>query len=302
MRNVNLVIIVILSFLGFSCEDFEDGQSIPSYIQVDTFLLVDNPNIEEGALTQNFTDVWVFVDDQSIGAFELPTEQIPVLVEGKHKLTIAPGVKYNGMSGTRGYYQFIELLINDTFNFVKDSIRNILPEVRYADNTWFEWKENFEQGQNFISLVPTINSDTSLRIYPRGDQQGNAGAGYLISNDTTEVSVLEVASPADPSTASPGYDLPSGRPVFLEIEYNTNIKMIVGLFIRDLGVSVTQHSIVVINPTDGVWKKMYVNLTPTISGFSQADYYYVFVRADYEASSDSPQILLDNLKLIYSIY
>jgi len=111
---------------------------------------------------------------------------------------------------------------------------------------------------------------------------------------------LEIASPADPSTPTLGFDLPSSQPVFLEIEYNTNIKMIVGLYIRELGVSITQHSIVVINPSGGVWKKMYVNLSPTITSFSQADYYYVFVRADYEASSESPQVLLDNLKLLYT--
>lgn len=295
-KHYYLVLISILAFIGFSCEDFEDDQTIPSYLQVEDFILVDNPNIEEGALTQNFSDVWVYVDDQTIGAFEIPTEQIPVLEEGEHKLTLAPGIKYNGMSGTRGPYQFIELLIIEDFNFVKDSIIEFVPQVRYADNTWFEWKENFEQGQGFISIVPTINSDTSLQIYPRSDSQGNAGAGFL----SLISPVLEVVSPADPSTPTLGFDLPAGQPVFLEIGYNTNIKMIVGLFIRELGVSITQHSIVVINPSHGVWKKMYVNLSPTITDFNDADYYYVFVRADYEASSEAPQVLLDNLKLIYT--
>ena len=136
-----------------------------------------------------------------------------------------------------------------------------------------------------------------MQLYPREDLHfGNAGAGYL----NQDYKVLEVSAPADPSTAANGFELPNGKPVFLEIEYNTNNQMIVGLFIRELGVSVITHPIVVINPTGGTWKKMYVNLTPTVSDNPQADYFYVFIRSDKEASVETPTILIDNLKLIYS--
>ncbi len=296
-KNLYLLILTLLILSSISCEKFEGEQTIPSYIQVDDFILEDNPNIEEGALTHNFSDVWVYVDDQTIGAFELPTDQIPVLKEGKHKLTLVPGVKYNGMSGTRGPYTFIEPFIIEDFYFIKDSIIKVEPEVMYYNNTWLEWHENFEHGAGNISLIPTSNSCDSLQLYPREDLQfGYAGASYL----NQDCKVLEVSAPDDPSTAASGFDLPTGKPVFLEIEYNTNNQMIVGLFIRELGVSIITHPIVVINSTDGVWKKMYVNLTPTVSDNYQADYFYVFIRSDKEASVESPILLIDNLKLIYS--
>ncbi|MCD4682792.1 MAG: hypothetical protein K8R86_05885 [Bacteroidales bacterium] len=298
-KNLYLFILTFLILFSIACERFEGDQTIPSYIQVDTIILVDNPLIEEGALTHNFTDVWVYVDDQTIGAFELPTDQIPVLQEGEHKLTLIPGIKKNGISGTRTPYTFIEPFIIKDFQFVIDSIIKVVPDVQYYDSViWFEWQENFEHGAGNISLIPTSNSDTSLQLFPREElQYGNAGAGYL----NQDYKVLEVSAPADPSTAAPGFDLPKVRHVFLEIEYNTNNQMIVGLFIRELGVSVITHPIVVINSTDGVWKKMYVNLTPTVSDNYQADYFYVFIRSDKEASVESPILLIDNLKLIYNL-
>ena len=247
-------------------------------------------------ISHNITDVWVYVDDEIIGAFELPAERIPVLLEGKHKLTLAPGIKYNGMSGTRGPYPFLEPDIDTGFIFYIDSIVKVSPVVRYYNTTFAAWLEDFDDASN--SLQPSPDSDTISAIpYPMNHRIqcfiGNAsGKGNL----DQEHPVLEVASYNE---EVPGIVLPTNTaPVFLEMQYNIDIQLIVGLFIIETGVQITRHPIVVLNPTYGDWKKIYVNMTPTVSDNVNADYFNVFIRAEIPAGLNSAVIKIDNLKLL----
>ena len=277
-----------------SCDKFKGDQEIPAYIQIDTFILVKNPLIEEGTQTQNITDVWVFVDDQTIGAFELPAV-VPVLESGTHKLTVLPGVLYSGMSGTRGPYPFMEPVIIEDYEFIEDSVRILAPVTKYRETTIFAWYEDFED--NHISLEPTVNSDTILNYLeysPADTDFGTAsGIAYLDSEHIT----LECATNV---TSGDGIELPgNGAPVFLELDYNINHPLVVGLYVYEFGGQITQHPVVVINPSDGKWKKMYINLSSAVSGFKDAEFFNVFIRSDKVEGYDDPVIMIDNFKLLH---
>jgi hypothetical protein len=280
-----------------ACEKFEGSQTIPSYIQLDSFQLVANPEVELGKLTENFTDVWVYADDQLIGAFEMSTYHIPILLEGIHKLTLYPGVEYNGVSGTRGPYLFVEPAEYPEFELYPDSIIKIdPPQVKYYATTELPWYEDFETGT--ISLKPTTNSDTVMEYFPFDPVHplyGNAaGAGYLAGGNIT----LEVTS--ESADEPEGFVLPANSaPVVLEIDYNSNNTFIVGVVIIEVGVEITQHPVVVVNPTGGSWNKIYVNLTPTVNTYYNADYFKVFFRMDKTSGVEKATLLLDNIKLIY---
>ncbi len=96
----------------------------------------------------------------------------------------------------------------------------------------------------------------------------------------------------------PVFKFPNGVPVIFEMEYNSNNLILVGVFIKN-GRSITQHSILVLNPSDNEWKKAYVNLTPTVAKNPNADAFNVFIRADKESGVETATILLDNFKLIH---
>lgn len=287
-------LLLLLSAIGNSCEKFEGTQTIPSYISVDSFHLIANPLLELGVPTQNISDVWVYVDDQIIGAFELPAEKIPILSEGMHKLTLIAGIKYNGMSGTRGPYPFYEPAIDTTFMLFIDSMVNVNPTITYYNTTYAAWYEDFEDGT--ISLEPSDDSDTSFQLVafdPVHPLYGDAcGVAYL----TGEQNIFESATYDEDVT---GIELPkASAPVFLELEYNINYPLVVGLFVIQVGVQILRHPIAVLNPTNGEWKKIYINMTPAVSYYYSADYYNVFFRVDRSSVTDTAIIKIDNLKLI----
>jgi hypothetical protein len=94
--KITLLLFLFIPLL-FSCNKFDGDQTIPSYIHIDKITVVDNPTLNEGSLSNKITDAWVYVDEELIGAFELPAT-FPVLKKGKHKISIHPGIKLNGIS------------------------------------------------------------------------------------------------------------------------------------------------------------------------------------------------------------
>ena len=60
------------------------------------------------------------MDDQLIGAFELPAT-VPILQNGKHRVSMYAGVIYNGISGTRGNYLFTKPRVYNSMELFIDS-------------------------------------------------------------------------------------------------------------------------------------------------------------------------------------
>lgn len=287
-----------------SCEKFKEGQSIPSYIRIDSVILKNNPQVESGNyLTQNYSDIWVYVDDQSIGAFELRGTKaedpliIPVLEQGLHKLSIYAGIKLNGIAATRLPYPMVQPMIYEDFLFTMDSITQVIPfpTVSYYESCTFSWIEEFEDGS--ISFEKTNNSDTTMTSYPHNPPSSTLGYQSGIAWVDAEKPVFEVISTVP---EVPGFVLPSsGQPVILEIEYNINVPMAVGILIRRINVGNTQHPVLVLTPTNGEWNKVYVNFTAVIGANPPGDYYNVYFRAEYQTYVEVGEIKMDNLKLIY---
>ncbi len=277
-----------------SCDKFEGDQTVPAYVRIDTIYLGNNPMLEEGALTHNFTDVWVYLNDNLLGAYELPAT-VPVLASGQNKLTLYPGIKLNGMSGTRTPYVFIEPKEYENFNFVVDSVIERNPTVTFRDNIVFAWLENFEDAS--LSLKPTSNSDTTMNriLYSSANPPYGlaSGAGYTdAAHPVLEMTTFD--------NEAGGFDFPRyGEYVLMEMEYNTNVRMLVGLFVHDYASGIIQHSVVILNPTASQWKKIYVNFTPAIDQYNSADYFNVFFRSEKQSGEEVDYVYLDNLKVIY---
>lgn len=285
-----------------SCKDFEGPQTVPAYLRIDTVRVSCDYYIY-GANTHNFTDVWVSLDDNDQGAFELPA-MIPVLAEGPHKIAIYPGIKVNGIAQTRADYPFMAPAEYEELNFVKDSVTTLVPTFSYypdGDNLHVRWIEDFDGG--FVSLEATSTSDVAI-TRASGSQAWHDSLGVyslysgkvVLTSDTLRFQV---------STSEQFEDLPTTESAcMLEMDYKCSDTCLVGLYYRESG-RIYEYPVLRVSPTgpSGVeptkWKKIYVNIGPYLVENKNADYFKLYFSSWNPRNAGTQYFYFDNLKLIY---
>lgn len=285
-----------------SCKDFEGSQTVPAYIRIDTVRVSCDYYIY-GAYTHNFSDVWVYVDGDIVGAFELPA-MVPVLKEGTHSLAIYPGIKVNGIAQTRADYPFMAPAEYPSINLVKDSVIQLVPTFTYypeGDNLHVRWKEDFDGG--FVSLESTSTSDVSFQRV-NGPMAWHDTLG-IYSSYSGKVVLASESLKFQLVTSEQFEDLPTqGSACMLEMDYKCSDTCLFGMFYHEKN-NIYDYPILRVNPTveSGVdpvqWKKIYINVGPYLVDYENSDY-FKFYFSSWSSRNDGPQYFyFDNLKLIY---
>ncbi|MFT4756310.1 MAG: hypothetical protein ACI91R_000955, partial [Vicingaceae bacterium] len=68
MKKIYQLVAIIVSVSFLSCEDKK--AIIPGYLKIDDVILAST--LGQGSSTDRITDINVFINDQSLGIFELP--------------------------------------------------------------------------------------------------------------------------------------------------------------------------------------------------------------------------------------
>ena len=124
MLKHNFSFFIILILFCFACNKEEE---IPSYIGINDFNLTSNSSFGEN--TENITDVWIYIDENLQGVYEIPVT-FPVLNKGLQNIRIKAGVKANGIASTRIQYPFYTSYL-DTVELVENETINISPSFSY---------------------------------------------------------------------------------------------------------------------------------------------------------------------------
>lgn len=296
-KSTLIIPIIILSLLGLvSCEKFEGNQTVPAYLTIDTIGLKVEAGIQ-GSASANITDAWVYVDDQLIGAFELPAT-IPLLVTGQHKVFIRPGIILNGMLSLRTYYPFYNP-ITKTLKFAPDSVTRMPQQsvngksavyTTYTEKTYITWAENFDDQS--LTIDTTSDSNVAFELTNSGDTNTFEGAFSGKIRLTSDTDVFEAVT-------TENYALPQlAAPVFLEINYKGTNSFTIGVF-ANTTEQVVQQPVVDIYPKAN-WNKIYVNLTSIVSSFTTAKKFSIFIGATKDADVSTGEIYIDNMKLVYN--
>ncbi len=288
-RYLHFLILLLLFSLLLSlttCEKFSGDQTIPAYLKINTIALTtDKPSIV-GSVSQNITDAWVYVDDELIGAFQLPAK-FPVLEQGNHFVQIFAGIKKNGIATTRTSYPFYAPIKLD-LTFTPDSVITIdKAPTTYESSTMFLLIEDFE-GPG-MALDTTPRSLVGVAKTDPGSAKTFEGNHSAIIELTKDKNHLEWVSHSS-------YTIPSA-PVYLEMNFNTNNNLTVGVVVY-MYQSLVQQSVFTALPTNGQWKKIYIDLTTSLNNYSGATAFKVYYIADLDSDSDSGEILLDNIKVV----
>ena len=275
-----------LLLMQTSCEKFSGDQTIPAYLSIDSIYLQTDFQ-EEGTTSQNITDAWVYVDDILIGTFQMPA-RFPVLFQGVHDLTVIPGIKRNGIASTRTTYPFYNA-ITKSVKLVPDST---LPagvlKTTYMSTTVFTWKESFDNVA--VSMDTTRQSKVALELTPSGSPLTFEGihSGLIQMNDTNNFFEIVTHN---------YFKIPSA-PVYLEMNFNTNNVFQAGVIIYTSDYISYQTPILNLAPTNGAWKKIYIDLTTTLNSYLNSTSYKLFLGGYKESGVSNATIMIDNLKIV----
>lgn len=281
-----LLYLLVLFFTG--CEPKNDENLVPSYLHIEKIDVT--TDYQQGTSSSNITDAWVYIDETLIGSFELPAT-IPILTEGKQTLKVLPGIKLNGISNTRAAYPFYTGIEKEV-TFVKDSVINLSGSiVTYETKSIFPWLESFD----LSGMSMDTTSKSTVRFGKTNDQdlifpeQGNSYSGM--------VTLIEDSAIFEAATTEK-FEFPgNGSAIFLEMNYNINHPLIVGVFYKTSGIQV-QRPLIVLNETED-WKKVYINLTVPKYDTPSATEFQIFFGVQKEDGTGDALILLDNLKLVH---
>jgi hypothetical protein len=266
----------------------------PSWLEVTTWTLEANPSLsgEEGELTHNITDAWVYIDDKLIGVFEVPFK-IPILKSGVSNIRLYPTIRINGNRTTKMKNdQMVPYEITATL--VQNQTLTINPSTHYKDNVSF-WIEDFED----INIKLTDDPNTSsAHLNLANDSLNWFNGNYYGKVALSAQDSMWIAY----TNQDQQLTIPKGRQAILELDYCNSIDFThYLLFVNASGT--TENPMIQMNkPYKGkplVWKKIYLELNEVIGyGPNNTNYVQAF-KAFHNDSVANNLILIDNIKVVY---
>lgn len=262
----------------------------PAWLEISAWTLTENLDIEEGELSHNFTDVYVYVDDKIVGIFEVPVK-LPILKEGSHKITLYPVIRNNGISATKKIYPFCEPQVVYV-NLVKNQTTSIQATTRYDDQSVF-WIEDFENSTFQIddsdpNSTGTLTKENDPTILKYGNFYGDI---YVNSADSIWF-----------GKTTPVMSLPkSGAEVYLEIDYMNTNTLLTGVN-AITGSEVKDNPNIQLNAQDASdlkWKKIYIELKEIVSASVNATGFEHYFKSILDANLTEGHVYIDNIKIVY---
>jgi len=282
MKHLYLLLLFFTALL-LSCNEDELEATVPSYLQIDD-ISVNITNPDQGSGSDKITDAWVFINDQLIGAFELPTI-VPITQSGNLNIKVRGGIFNNGLSNQREIYPFYDFFILDTILPPEAVIKPDLV-VEYQPRAIFDeaWSgENFESGINFIK---NPSGDTGIfRVTdPNLVFEGSASGGILLPPGKT---FAEIYTPSFS-------DIPrNGTAVYMELNYRSTHDFAISIYTNNRS---QQFSVVNFRASSD-WNKVYVEFSTIFATLFSASNYNIAIGLQ-KPSGDNAELYLDNVKLI----
>ena len=283
-----ILLFIPLAFLLSTCIK---NNPDPAWLEVNDWTLVANANYfgAEGALTENLTEAWVYVNDDLIGVFEVPFK-IPILKSGAVDIKVFPAIKNNGISATKKVYPFLETYqINGVL--VANETLTISPTTKYKDNLSFTI-EDFEDINTSIVNDPNTSA-ASFSLSNNNLQWFNGNFYAKVALNATDSSWIAY-------TNWTSY-IPKGKEVYLEIDYRNTNNVVTGLIaISPSGTLPNPH--ITLQTQDAstvVWKKIYLDLREMVSASANGAYFEQSFEAYLDDGLSNTEIEIDNIKLIH---
>ena len=282
-------LLLILLFGTMSCDKNLTAE-IPSYIEIKKFdyegnndSVIPYPNGYNNYNSTNITDAWISMNGEIIGVFEIPCK-IPILSVGSYTFNIYPGIKVNGIAGSRIKYPFYEKF-ETNLTLETDETILISPVTSYMPKTLFEFEQ---QGQFEIEgtmLEKASMSDTSAIIQNEIVFQGERASAIYLDSINTYFDIRNIE------------ELNLDNNTFLELNFKSTITFNVGLII--INEMEEKHELIQLYATEN-WKKIYLDLSPLINAGNSLSKFKIYFEGNYNNTEPINSVYLDNLKMVFS--
>lgn len=290
MTKAKYFILFLSGLFLWSCNQ---NEQVAAYVTIEPFEFTPG---DDGIQSTKITDGWIYVDNEFLGAFDLP-KTIPVLKSGENSIIIDAGIKENGIAATPDLYTFYERY-STTATLVPGEKVTVSPSTTYDNSkTNLVFDEFFEDGNSHkFDNVLIGNEINKVEFTSMVVKEGNkAGRIYL----DTENDLVVVGSDfiLDPPSA--------GLTAYIEMDYKNEIPLIVGLtgYGSSDEVLFSEINLGVNTKTD--WNKIYFNVSDKLQNLALAGSvkYRIVIRAQIpiengEFTMENAEIYLDNIKLV----
>ncbi|MBK9107733.1 MAG: hypothetical protein IPM92_04965 [Saprospiraceae bacterium] len=274
-----------ISFLVLYACDTEQ-EPAPAYLTVQDFSFQAKPG--EGTSRQNITDAWIYVNNQYVGAYELPAT-IPVLSSGLLEVLIQAGFRKNGRITSPSRYELLEPY-QTTALFDPLETTQLAPSTAYQANLDFTFLEEFE-GVHFLNIDRDGNSETKILLSTVEDAFEGLRSG-VIELTKDRKSLLAVYDIEKVIPQSPD-------PIILELHFKADIPFSIG-FLGNKGALGEDYLINASLLPKKEWTKAYFDFRDIIND-SNANGYRLAISANFQEDTAIAiqRILLDNIKVVH---
>ncbi len=298
--KLNVLCLLLVSVLLTACEKTRT----PSFLHIESVALEVTPDLAQGTNDHGISDAWVYLNDQLVGAYEVPAT-VPIIATGKQKITVIAGIKKNGIQSARISYPFYDqynaeltLIPDETIDFSGDQQNTVVingyhcPVVRYFDDGLVFWNERFEDPGVQFESTNSSNSEISITQDPalvlNYNPEVNSQGSGIVELTSTEP-YFEIRSTHE-------FNPQQGREVYLEFNYLSTCTLQIGVYemapneTKVLGKGVFPNT---------EWSKIYIELTGEIAQRVNASSYSIFIEGLIDNDESEGTVLLDNIKLVY---
>ncbi len=254
---------------------------VPAYITIPSFSFTTTTG--QGTSAQKISDVWVYVDGQSLGAYQLPAH-FPYVGVGKHEFLLFAGIRNNGIRNNPVIYAAAKTFTT-TLDLKSGDDVTIRPTTTYIDGIKFWLVEDFER-TNYFTVAIDNNTATKFTTVTNGFE----GNGAAIT--------LTKANPIIEKAASVKAQLPdNAQATIIELHYKTESPLEVGI-IGYTPANPTGETVykIILSPNT-TWNKTYIDVTQEAKSLKAKDFQVVF-RSQLPDSLAQATVLIDNVKLI----
>lgn len=268
------------------CKVFDNEVTVAGYVYIPGYRVETKSDGSQGDSTSRLTDVWVYTDGNIEGTFGFPA-LVPIQKNGTVEIGVDAGILKTGQVNERIPYT---LMTREYFsvNLKPNKVDTIFPVFKYLERNTYKLIEDFDQVGFRFSKYYTNPGDTIIYV-SSGDSARSPGrnSGMILLSDSTTLFRL---------ISNDAYTLNGSSPAFLELDYNTDITLYIGM-VANTSTGNKVIPLYYAYPATG-WRKVYIDLSLDIAPLPSGTQYKIFIDVLRTQGAPRPRIILDNIKLI----